>query len=159
MTTATKTAADHFRHLHFGGNWTITHYKDLLSDVSYEMALKKVGDLNNIITLTVHVYYFIPVQLRVFKEGILEGKDELSFDHSFIRSEEDWQAFLQKFWSDAEELAQLIEDFPEEDFLGDFVVPKYGTYARNIHGMIEHAHYHMGQIALIKKMILSDNEL
>ena len=51
------------------------------------------------------------------------------------------------------------EEFPEEDFLGDFVIPKYGTYARNIHGMIEHAHYHLGQIALIKKMIQSNNEL
>jgi hypothetical protein len=35
-----------------------------------------------------------------------------------------------------------------------FVDEKYGTHLRNIDGMIEHAYYHLGQIALIKKMIL-----
>ncbi|HAI83731.1 MAG TPA: DUF1572 domain-containing protein, partial [Chitinophagaceae bacterium] len=28
-----------------------------------------------------------------------------------------------------------------------------GTYYRNILGLIEHTHYHLGQIALIKKII------
>ena len=30
---------------------------------------------------------------------------------------------------------------------------KYGTYYRNFHGLIEHAHYHLGQIVLIKKLV------
>jgi hypothetical protein len=28
---------------------------------------------------------------------------------------------------------------------------KYGNYYRNIHGIIEHIHYHLGQIVLIEK--------
>jgi hypothetical protein len=34
-----------------------------------------------------------------------------------------------------------------------FVEEKYGTYQRNIDGMIEHSYYHLGQIVLIKKLL------
>ena len=34
-----------------------------------------------------------------------------------------------------------------------FVDEKYGTYLRNIDGMIEHAYYHLGQVVLIKKLL------
>jgi len=36
---------------------------------------------------------------------------------------------------------------------------KYGNYYRNFHGIIEHCHYHLGQIVLIKKMLLSGKTL
>jgi len=40
-----------------------------------------------------------------------------------------------------------------------FVLEKYGTYRRNIEGMIEHAYYHLGQISLIKKMIIGKSKI
>ena len=30
---------------------------------------------------------------------------------------------------------------------------KYGTYYENIQGVIEHLHYHLGQIVVVKKII------
>ncbi|HBC04915.1 MAG TPA: DUF1572 domain-containing protein, partial [Aequorivita sp.] len=33
-----------------------------------------------------------------------------------------------------------------------FADEKYGTYQRNIEGMIEHCYYHLGQISLLKKL-------
>ena len=44
---------------------------------------------------------------------------------------------------------------PEEELSQGFVDEKYGTYSRNIDGMIEHSYYHLGQIVLIKKLINS----
>jgi hypothetical protein len=43
-----------------------------------------------------------------------------------------------------------------EDALLDqpFVDEKYGSYLRNIEGVIEHSYYHLGQISLIRKMII-----
>ena len=41
----------------------------------------------------------------------------------------------------------------EEKLEEIFVDEKYGTYKRNIEGMIEHCYYHLGQISLINKMI------
>jgi len=34
-----------------------------------------------------------------------------------------------------------------------FVDKKYGSYRRNIEGMIEHGYYHLGQISLLVKLL------
>lgn len=86
--------------------------------------------------------------------GKLEISDKFSFDFPLIESQEQWQVFLAKFWNDAEEFADLIEKMSEEKLHEDFVDEKYGSYLRNIDGMIEHSYYHLGQIVLIKKIII-----
>ena len=60
---------------------------------------------------------------------------------------------LEKTWADAEKFAALIEQLPEEKLWETFFEDKYGNYYRNIHGVIEHCHYHLGQIVLIKKVL------
>jgi hypothetical protein len=60
-----------------------------------------------------------------------------------------------KIFADAEQLATLIEQFPENKLRENFLDGKYGTNYRNLVGVTEHIHYHLGQIVLIKKMILS----
>ena len=60
---------------------------------------------------------------------------------------------VNKTWSDAEIFASLVEQMPEQQLWEDFADNKYGNYYRNIHGFIEHCHYHLGQIVLIKKII------
>jgi hypothetical protein len=42
-----------------------------------------------------------------------------------------------------------------EDTLFDqpFVDEKYGSYQRNIEGVIEHSYYHLGQVSIIRTMI------
>ncbi|MGJ8593340.1 MAG: hypothetical protein ACSHXF_12375 [Aquaticitalea sp.] len=42
---------------------------------------------------------------------------------------------------------------PDSQLNAVFVDAKYGTYLRNIDGMIEHSYYHLGQIVLIKKLL------
>jgi hypothetical protein len=42
---------------------------------------------------------------------------------------------------------------PENKLEEVFDDKKYGNYYRNITGIIEHNHYHLGQIVLIKKII------
>jgi uncharacterized damage-inducible protein DinB len=64
---------------------------------------------------------------------------------------------LTRFWNDAEEFASFIEQMPEERLQQVFVDEKYGTYQRNIEAMIEHSYYHLGQIVLLKKILLNNN--
>jgi len=63
---------------------------------------------------------------------------------------------LSKMWADAESFAGLIEELSEERLWEPFSEEKYGIYYRNIHGIIEHSHYHLGQIVLIKKIVLQE---
>jgi hypothetical protein len=97
--------------------------------------------------------------LQVLQGGALDAKDEFSFAHPPIHSPKDWDDFLTKEWTDAESFAQLLEQLPEEKLWEPFTDEKYGIYYRNLHGTIEHTHYHLGQIALIKKIILPQASL
>ena len=150
----TQQIAKHFREIHFGGNWTCSNLKDNLSDVNWQQATTQVHSFNTIATLTYHVNYYVSAALKVLQGEPLVAKDELSFNHPPIQSENDWQQLLAKVWIDAELFATLIENLPENKLWEDFTDKKYGNYYRNIHGIIEHMHYHLGQIALIKKLLL-----
>lgn len=149
----TKQIAKHFREVHFGGNWTSSNLKDNLADVSWEQATTQVYSLNTIAALVFHVNYYVSGVLKVLQGGPLEIKDKFSFDLPPIRSREDWEKLLEKTWADAEHFAGLVEQLPESKLWEDFTDSKYGNYYRNFHGIIEHLHYHLGQIVLVKKIL------
>jgi uncharacterized damage-inducible protein DinB len=144
--------AKHLRDLHFGGNWTAASLKDVLADVTWEMAADKVDSFHTIAELVFHMNYFIAITIKVLEGGPLEGKDAVSFDVHQIKSENDWTALTDKTWADAEKMASLVEQLPDSKLWEPFVEAKYGTWYRAIQGPIEHCHYHLGQIALIKKL-------
>jgi hypothetical protein len=47
----------------------------------------------------------------------------------------------------------MIEGFSDERLEEIFLEKRYGSIYRNLHGNMEHMHYHLGQIVLLKKMI------
>ena len=150
--------AKHFRDVLFGGNWTSSNLKDQLADVTWQQATTQVYDFNTIVALVYHMNYFVSVVLKVLQGAPLDAHDKYSFDYPPVVSQEDWEKILDKTWTDAEEFAILIEKLPESKLWEDFSDKKYGNYYRNIHGIIEHIHYHLGQIVLIKKIILKAGE-
>lgn len=143
----------HYHQIHFGGNWTSVNLKDTLADVSWQQAVKQVYLLNSIAKLVFHINYYTGLILKVLQGGPLDGHDKFSFDVPPIASQEDWEKLVNKALTEAEQLTALIEHLPEEKLWEDFTDAKYGNYYRNLHGLIEHSHYHLGQIAIIKKII------
>ncbi len=150
--------AKHFRDVHFGGNWTSVNLKDNLADVTWQQATTPVYSFNTIATLVYHMNYFVSAVLKVLQGEPLNASDKFSFDHPPIQSQEDWEKMLDKTWTDAENFASLVEQMPESKLWEDFSDNKYGNYYRNIHGIIEHIHYHLGQIVLVKKILLQAGE-
>lgn len=142
-----------FRDVHFGGNWTGSNLKDTLTDVSWQQATTKVYSFNTIGDLVYHMNYYVNAVLKVLQGGKLVAHDRNSFDHTPILSQDDWQKLLDKTWTVAETFSQLIEQVPEYKLWEIFSDEKYGSYYRNIQGIIEHIHYHLGQIVLIKKIL------
>jgi hypothetical protein len=141
------------RAVYFGKNWTAVNLKDQLADVTWEEAITKIHDCNTIATLVHHMTYYVRGVKQVLDGGPLEIKDKFSFNHPKIASEEDWQAMLQLVWADVEVFAEAIERLPEETLWEEFANLNYGHYYRNLQGIVEHAHYHLGQIVLLKKMM------
>lgn len=145
--------AKHFKEVHFGGNWTCSNLRDNLADVTWQQATQQIYSLNTIATLVYHTHYYVHAVLKVFQGGELEAHDKYSFAHPPIHSQEDWENLLSKVWADAQAFETLLKNLPEEKLWENIAEEKYGIYYRNIHGIIEHTHYHLGQIAIIKKII------
>ncbi|PWT78195.1 MAG: DUF1572 domain-containing protein [Bacteroidetes bacterium] len=149
----TANIAKLFRDVYFGGNWTAVNFKETLADVNWQVASTKVSSFNTIAALVYHTNYYVNAVLSVLKGTPLSAHDKFSFDHPPILNEADWEKLLDKSWKDAEKFAREVEALPEEKLWEVFVVAKYGNYYRNLHGVIEHCHYHLGQIVLIKKLV------
>jgi hypothetical protein len=149
-----KQLAKHVRDAHFGGNWSTVDLKSTLADVKWEEAITQLYSLNSIAALTFHLAYYLDVLIVVLEENKLTGKDELSWNTPPIESSEDWESLKESIWWKAEKIASLIEKLPDEKLTENFVDPKYGTNYRNIAGMTEHIYYHLGQIVIIKKLLV-----
>jgi hypothetical protein len=146
--------ANRLREVILNGTWIAnTNYKNELLGLPVKVVNTKVDELNTIAALAQHIHYYMAGILRVFKGGPLDIKDKFSFDFPELQSQEKWDAVLDKFFVDAEEMSRLIEQMPEEKLNSVFVDEKYGTYRRNIEGVIEHSYYHLAQIVLLKKLI------
>lgn len=149
--------ANRFREVILNGTWIAnTNFKDQLVNSDWQIAIKKVDSLNTIAELAQHIHYYISGILNVFNGGSLDIKDQFSFNFPYIESQEQWNLFLNRFWNDAEEFARKVETISDEKLNSVFVIEKYGSFKRNIDAMIEHSYYHLGQIVLIKKMLLKD---
>lgn len=151
--TTTQQLGKHLRELHFGGNWTCSNVKDQLNDVSLEQAMKKVESLNTIAALTFHINYYVKAITRVLEGKDIDAHDKFSYDHPDFGSEAEWKSFVESCLKDAEKLVSLIENLNDSILNNIFIEEKFGTYHRNFLGLIEHSHYHLGQITIIKKLV------
>lgn len=149
----TKLIAQQVRAVHFGGNWTDSALKAHLADLSWQQATAKIEGFNSIAVLVFHMNYFVEAVIKVLQGGPLDAHDKYSFDLPPIESQADWEKLLEKTWADAETFASLAEQLPDSRLPETFVLEKYGTYHRNLHGVVEHIHYHLGQIVLLKKLL------
>lgn len=147
--------ANRLREVLLNGKWIAnTNFKEQISSITWEQAIRKVDNLNTIASLTYHINYYLKGILHVFKGGNLEIKDKYSFDLPDIKSEADWHNLVNEFINNAEMFADHVEQMSTDLLSQPFVDEKYGSYLRNIEGVIEHSYYHLGQVLLIKKIIL-----
>jgi len=151
--TTTAQLATHLRQVYFGGNWTWVNLKDTLQDITWQQASARVYNCNTIAALVYHIGYYVTAISHVLKGTPLAAHDQYSFDHPPIQSQTDWEQLVNKTWQDAETYIELAEQLPDSRLPEIFVEEKYGTYHRNLLGLIEHTHYHLGQIVILKKII------
>ena len=148
--------ADRFREVMLDGQWVAkTNFHLALSDVYWKQAVTKVGGLNSIASLTYHVNYYIEGLLTVFNGGELVIRDKYSFDMKPITSQEDWKHLCASLMENSERFAKAVEEMEDEQLDAVFIDEKYGNFQRNIDSIIEHGYYHLGQISLLKKLIMN----
>ncbi len=151
--TQTSLLAKHIREVHFGGNWTWVNLQKTLEDVTLEEAVTKLYSFNTIAALSFHINYYVNAILNVLKGFPINANDKYSFDVPPLSTQQDWNTLREKIWQQGEEIVTLTEQLPDSKLPEIFVEEKYGSYHRNLLGLIEHTHYHLGQIVILKKLI------
>jgi hypothetical protein len=142
------------KELFLDGHWIAnTNYQEVISQVNLEIATHKLGSLNTIAELVYHIQYYLDGLCKVFNGEPLSIKDSLSFNLPPLNLENDWLALRDSFIDSATRFVSEVANMENEWLDKSFVEEKYGTWLRNIDGVLEHSYYHLGQIVLIKKMI------
>jgi len=152
MKTA-QLVALHITEVFEGGNWSDVNIKDTLQDVSWKEATTVTkASYNTIAALLHHISFYNEVVLKRIS-GINPRIDEINgFDVPAIKNEFDWEDLKERSIYSANQLAEAVIKFPE-DRLFELTITGHSTYYKMLHGVAEHAHYHLGQIVLLKKLI------
>lgn len=138
------------------GKWIAqTNVNEVLSGVSLAEATRKIHTLNTLADLTFHLNYYLEGLLQVFAGGKLEIRDEFSFNTPALHTESDWRMLRASLLENAGKFSQVISTFTQDDLAMPFAGGQYGSVKKNIDGTIEHAYYHLGQMVLIRKLIVA----
>ncbi len=153
--TISSLLAKQYREFYTGKNWTWSWLKDTIEDITLDEATTTIGDHNSILVLIFHLHYYSGAFKEVLLGHPLTSNDKYAFTPPELKSEEEWQQYKNRLFKEAEAFAVLVEKLDDDRLSENIPEEKYGSYFRNIAGIIEHNHYHLGQIALVKKLIRS----
>ena len=146
----TALIAQHLLDVHIGNNWTDVNLSGTLVDVTAQEALTvSPASPNTIAALVHHITYWNRHMI-----GRMSGVEAAiptanGFDLPFPL---DWQQLKDDNISSAHELATAIREF-DITRLEQPILPGFSSAYKNLQGTVEHVHYHLGQIVIIKKLL------
>jgi hypothetical protein len=145
--------AQHLLDVCNGGNWTEVSVAQTLADISWQEAVTvTIASPNSIAALTHHVSFWNRVMMQRISGINPEIPESNGFDVGTISGDAEWKALIRDLLITASELAIAIRDI-EEDKLDEPIAPGQSTLYKNVQGTVEHIHYHLGQMVIIKKLI------
>lgn len=152
--TITNLIAQHLKEVYEGNNWTDVSIAGVLEGVDWKQAQQQTeASPNTIASLLHHLYYWNGIIMQRIKGETPVIPEENGYDVPFLNNEEEWSALKEKTHHSFTELAAVIKNFPEEKLANNYAPSIPSTYYRNFQGIIEHAHYHLGQIFILKNLI------
>lgn len=154
----THEIATHITDCFDGKNWTDINIANTLQDVNWQQAQQQTAaSQNTIAALLHHIYYWNGVMMERIKGNNPEVPDANGFDVSELKNENDWNNLKEITHQSFIQLADAVKSFPEEKLSETYAAGK-SSYYKNFQGIVEHAHYHLGQIVILKKLIFNKQE-
>jgi len=151
----TDLVVQHIVEVFEGGNWTEVSLKDVLENLDYREATTVTKASYNTIAALLHhlTFYNDVVSMRLM--GIDPEIDSTNgFNVPSIKNEQDWCQLKDAAFASVQNLADAVRKFPVEK-LAEHTPSGHSTYYKTLHGIAEHAHYHIGQMFLIKRLAKS----
>lgn len=152
----TALVAQHIREVYEGENWTDIDLKDVIIDITWNEAVEDIPGLDNTIAMLVyHLKFYNEVVMERLNGNNPTINEANGFDMPDIKNELDWQRLTVQTHESFIRLAIAVEKFPE-DRLFLSTPGSENTYYKMLHGIAEHAHYHLGEIVYLKKLLRHD---
>lgn len=130
------------------GAWHGPSVKEVLKDITAELAEKRLPNTHSINELVAHM-----ISWRLYVIHRLEGNNSFTVtDEMNFPKGKNWEALLEELEETQEKLLQAVEKFPVYK-LNELVPVSEQNYTFNtlINGIIHHDVYHAGQIILIRR--------
>ncbi|MEP6684199.1 MAG: DinB family protein [Parafilimonas sp.] len=147
--------AQHIQEVYEGNNWTDVSIISTIKSITWQQAQQKTAaSPNTIASLMHHLYYWNGVIMQRLKGSNPSIPEINGYNVSEFKNENDWQKLKERTHESFIQLASLIKHFPEEKLEETYAEGK-SSYYKNFQGIVEHAHYHLGQIVILKNIVQS----
>ena len=134
-----------------GEAWHGPALMEILDDVDAKTAAARpIGKAHCIWELVIHLAGWEQVVSRRLQGQVATLTDEQNFGHVETASDKAWQDTLATLQKNHAELMKLVSELPESR-LSEKVPGKDYDVRFMLYGAIQHAAYHAGQIAILKR--------
>jgi len=148
----TERIAELFEDIYDGDPWLGVSIMETLNRISPAMAAKKTAPWNSIWQIVHHMIRWRQnVLQRVHGKLTHEPPDNYMSDVT-DPSETAWQNMLKELKESQEQWTKFLQQMNEAD-LAKIYPGNNSSYYKNIHGILQHDAYHLGQLVLLVKAL------
>lgn len=149
----TSLIANHITDVYEGGNWTEVSLADVLKDTKLSEAVTLTeASPNTIASLLHHLTFWNRLMIKRMQGVDVFVDEKNGYNLPALQTEEDWKQLQTDGYLSAHELAAAIAGF-DESKLFELLVQNGSSAYKNFQGTVEHTHYHLGQMVILKKLI------
>lgn len=136
-----------------GGNWSEVDLAGTLADITWaEANIITPVSANSIAAILFHLQFYNNV-VKDRLAGINTAiPDANGFDVPKMKNAADWKLQQQNCFASAHALMEVVSALPDEK-LFEALTSNGVTLYKTLHGVVEHAYYHLGQVVMLKKII------
>jgi uncharacterized damage-inducible protein DinB len=155
MNTEILRLAEEMKEAYEGNPWFGRNAKQLLAEVDEAMAFEKLASQHSIVELVWHMVTWKAFAINRLRKDTskplqaFEAEDWRNLDHN---DKSLWPQGLQLLRQTHNELVEVVQQ-QKDEILVEKVAERDYTYRKLLNGVLQHDIYHLGQIALLKKVL------
>lgn len=150
--------AGHLLDVYAGQNWTEVNLKSTLEDLTFEEASQITpASSNTIAGLVNHLAFWNRVMAVRIRGEKVEIPESNGFDNSPLADEDEWQSLKKDCFKSGKVLAEAIRKLSNEQLQLE-ILPGYPSAYKSLQGAVEHVHYHLGQMVILKQLLRVSGE-
>jgi uncharacterized damage-inducible protein DinB len=136
-----------------GAAWHGPSVQEVLGQIGPAQAFRETEKIHRICELVQHMIAWRTFALkRIAGDAGYEVSEQENWVHFPRRDESAWMEILNRLDESQKSLLQALDGMADEK-LDDIVEKKGYTYYTLLHGVIQHDLYHLGEIALLARLV------